>query len=61
MIEKAAYSAHQASPIVPIHGAFSRISNSGYVALATEQNGVNERLGFVEVLQQENGRSNETE
>jgi len=61
MDEVYSHPAHQASPIVPVQGTLSWVAGTSDVALTPEQDGVDQRLRPVEVIEQKGGCCNEGE
>lgn len=55
------YPTHQASSIVSVYSTLSRVTSTADIALATKKDRVDQGLGFVEVVDQEDSGSNETE
>ena len=51
--------AHEPGAVVPVHRALARIAGAADVTLPAKEDGVDERLGLVEVREEEDGRRDE--
>ena len=51
--------AHEPGAVVPVHRALARIAGAADITLPAKEDGVDERLGLVEVREEEDGRRDE--
>lgn len=58
---KSAHPTHHTGAVVPVHRAFAWVSHSRGIALPSKEYGMNEGLGFVKIVEEEEPTSDETQ